>query len=115
MSNKKKTSIIILAGAVALASIILVITILVPKIREKALESELEALAVDYYEKDFKTKLPDFLKTYKNLPIDLETLKKSGRDISKYEEKNCDTAKTYVQFVLDGESYTTEVHMNCED
>lgn len=102
-----------LAG-VLLASLILIISTACSKDEKKNLEQQLKDLAVDYYENVFSKKNPSFLKSIGELRIDLDGLKGMEKDISAFENENCDMEDTYVTLKYNEESsYSVEVHLAC--
>lgn len=112
MKRNKKT--IKLAGFI-LASLILIITTACSKDDTESLEKQLKDIAVEYYENDFAKNNPNFLKLIGELRIDLDGLKGMEKDISVFEDKNCDMEDTYVTLTYkEDSSYDTTVHLACD-
>ena len=110
---QKKTKITIgLAGIVLLASLILIVAMINKSDRD--LKKQLKEMAIDYYENDYKKFNPNMLKQWKELRIDLDALKGYEKDISSFEEHECDTEETYATIVYkDESSYETKIHLSC--
>lgn len=105
-----------LAG-VLLASLILISLTACSKTKKENLEKQLTDIAVDYYENEFSKKNPSFLKLIGEFRIDLDGLKGMGKDISVFEDRNCDMVDTYVTLTYNAEeskSYDTSVHLACD-
>ncbi len=113
---KKNTKIIIgLASIVLLASLILII-VLVNRDKEPSLEKQFSDMVVDYYENDYKKFNPNTLKQLKELRIDLDAIKGYEKDVSVFEEHNCNMADTYATLTYkDDTSYDIDVHLACEE
>lgn len=119
---KKSTKIITigLVSTVLLASLILIITVLLPKIKKEENEIEvrdtLEKMTIDHYENHFLNVMPEYLETHSSLTITLDYLQSVKKDISLFEKYSCDYDNTYAKIIADGEDgeYKVEVTLDCK-
>ncbi len=115
MKDKKKI-IIGLVSIVILASLIFIIVFIVNKKNDNNLEKKLSDMVVEYYEQEFVKIQPNFLKQWGEYTVDLDNLKGFNRDVSVFEEHNCDMTDTYVKLTYkDDSSYDIDVHLACEE
>lgn len=114
MNKQIKKIIIILAGVLVLASIILLVVFLV-KNNSNKLEKSFKSMAVEYYEVEIEPRLGKTLTQVGHYLVTLEVLEENGYDVSKFKDKSCDPVNSYVTFVYDeNDNYDLEVTLKCE-
>lgn len=116
---KKSTKItIVLAGIILLASLILILVVFLPKLqheeKEASLSEEFKTMVIEYYEQEFKTLMPNYLEQTGSLTVTLDSLQGMNKDISSFEKYSCDYNNTYAEIKKDGDSYSVDVHLDCE-
>ncbi len=115
---KNKKIMITIVGLVSVllaSSILLFIFVVFPKRTQERLEENLKNLVVDYYETEFKTLLPTYLETRKELDVDLEILDGMEKDISEFIKNDCSLTGTYGKLTYkDDDTYDIEVILDCK-
>lgn len=108
---KKKNLIIGLVSILVLAGLIITFVLL----NSNKLEKKLTNLATEYYEGEAKTYGSDVISQLGYYMVKLSDLKNNDKDISLFEEHNCDLTETYAKLTFkDDKTYDVEVHLACD-
>ncbi len=114
MKNKKKIlfiTVLILVLVIVVTAIIVTINIK----KTKKLTYELETLTTNYYENEFTEYMPTLLKRNGTLKITVSSLKQLKKDVSIFEDNDCDLEDTYVVLTYNEKTnYDIESHLSCK-
>lgn len=114
MNKQTKKIVIILAGILVLAGIILLVFFHL-KGNTNKLENDFKSMAVKFYEAKIEPHVGKTLTQVGYYIVTLDELKNNQYDISEFEKKSCDMGSSYVTFTYNEEdSYDLEVTLNCE-
>lgn len=112
--NKKRVIQIIIC-VVILCFIALIIYFIINNKKTRELEKELVNITTNYYNNEFTEYMPRLLKRNGTLKITVSSLKQLKKDVSIFEDNNCDLENTYVILTYnDKDNYDVESHLSCK-
>lgn len=112
-SNKKTLTIMI--SIVSLIIVALLVIFIIKLIDNNKIKDELISVTTKYYDEEFVEVMPTLLKRNGKLDITLESLKELNKDISYFEDLNCNLKDTYVTLKYnENDKYDVEAHINCD-